>query len=486
VSFLRGILTAATLVVLSLLPLPAQPAVDGTVRIPLYFKLDETSHDPEYISNTSALDSLARLIGSMDPARIGKIDLTAYASPEGVREHNIKLSRERARHIRDILCKRYPSLAGKISTHGGGEAWTLLRERVVEDKGLTNWWRRRILHFLDDTTISDDTRKWRLSHWLGYEPTIGDMYKYLKRKHYPYLRCCFVLVIHEKQAGDGAAAETASRADSAAVAAPVTADQPENQEETARKDAAGQDQAAAGQDQAASGQDTAAAGQDQATVGQDQSAAGQDQAGLEEAAAGLRRPFIPVLGLSTNLPYDITYVPGYGMPSIPSFSLEYYPYPAGRWTFGADVEWPMWKHWDTHRFMQINNLTLWARRYFHKAEDNRYKGLYLFGNVNAARFGIGYDEKGWEGEGAGASLGIGHKWVLGKSRFFIDAGLAAGGFFAAYDSYTYGNDAFRWYYYDYTGKVEDFKPRSKRWLWMGPTRVYISVGIDLFDRNRKK
>ena len=76
--------------------------------------------------------------------------------------------------------------------------------------------------------------------------------------------------------------------------------------------------------------------------------------------------------------------------------------------------------------------------------------------------------------------------MLGKSRFFIDAGLAAGGFFAAYDSYTYGNDAFRWYYYDYTGKVEDFKPRSKRWLWMGPTRVYISVGIDLFNRNRKK
>ena len=451
--FLREILTAATLVVLSLLPLPAQPAVDGTVRIPLYFKLDETSHDPEYISNTSALDSLARLIGSMDPARIGKIDLTAYASPEGVREHNIKLSRERARHIRDILCKRYPSLAGKISTHGGGEAWTLLRERVVEDKGLTNWWRRRILHFLDDTTISDDTRKWRLSHWLGYEPTIGDMYKYLTRKHYPYLRCCFVLVIHEKPenapAGQApaagapaaeeapAAAETVSRADTtaAAVPAPAAADQPESR---------------------------------------------------EEPAAEPRRDFIPVLGLSTNLPYDITYVPGYGMTSIPSFSLEYYPYPAGRWTFGADVEWPMWKHWDTHRFMQINNLTLWARRYFRRAQDNRYKGLYLFGNVNAARFGIGYDEKGWEGEGAGASLGIGHKWVLGKSRFFIDAGLAAGGFFAAYDSYTYGNDAFRWYYYDYTGKVEDFKPRSKRWLWMGPTRVYISVGIDLFNRNRKK
>ena len=33
----------------------------------------------------------------------------------------------------------------------------------------------------------------------------------------------------------------------------------------------------------------------------------------------------PVIGISTNLPYDITYIPGYGLTSVPSLSLEYYP-----------------------------------------------------------------------------------------------------------------------------------------------------------------
>ena len=64
----------------------------------------------------------------------------------------------------------------------------------------------------------------------------------------------------------------------------------------------------------------------------------------------------PVIGISTNLPYDITYIPGYGLTSIPSFSLEFYP-AKGKFTFGADVEWPMWRHPENHRYMQVNNLT---------------------------------------------------------------------------------------------------------------------------------
>ena len=72
----------------------------------------------------------------------------------------------------------------------------------------------------------------------------------------------------------------------------------------------------------------------------------------------------PFMGISTNIPYDITWVPGYGVTSIPSVSLEFYPKNWKHFTLGADVEWPMWKHWDTHRFMQINSITLWTRRYF--------------------------------------------------------------------------------------------------------------------------
>lgn len=194
---------------------------------------------------------------------------------------------------------------------------------------------------------------------------------------------------------------------------------------------------------------------------------------------------VPVVGISTNIPYDLTWVPGYGVTSVPSFSVEYFPARWERWTVGADVEWPMWKHWKTHRFLQVNNLTLWARRYFRTraTRAQRPEGLYLLGNVNAARYGIGFDKKGWEGEGLGASVGVGYKRGIGDSRWFWDAGIALGAFFAKQDPYVWGNDASGWYYYDYYGDPDEFKARNQRLFWVGPTRIYVSVGIDL---QRKK
>lgn len=194
----------------------------------------------------------------------------------------------------------------------------------------------------------------------------------------------------------------------------------------------------------------------------------------------------PVVGISTNLPYDLTWVPGYGVTSVPSFSLEFYPARSERFTFGADVEWPMWKHWKTHRFLQVNNLTLWARRYFRTraTRAQRPEGLYLLGNVNAARYGIGFDMKGWEGEGLGASVGVGYKRGIGKGRFYWDAGIALGAFLARQDPYVWGNDANGWYYYDYTGDPATFKERNQRFFWAGPTRIYFSVGMDLFRRKK--
>ena len=136
--------------------------------------------------------------------------------------------------------------------------------------------------------------------------------------------------------------------------------------------------------------------------------------------------------------------------------------------------------------MQINNFTFWARRYFfaHARESaERFKGPYLFANANVARYGIGFNDRGWQGEGVGASLGFGYKWLLGK-RFFIDAGLAFGYFYSRYDPYVYGNDGTGWYYYDYTGNPQEFVPRRMELHWLYPTRVYISIGMDFFKRKK--
>ena len=193
-----------------------------------------------------------------------------------------------------------------------------------------------------------------------------------------------------------------------------------------------------------------------------------------------KRRFSPVIGISTNLLFDATYIPNYGFTSVPSFSLEYYP-ARGHWTFGADVDWSHWLHYDTHKFNQIHNISLHTRRYF-KSGENGFKGLYLQGALNAAMYGLGWDAHGWEGELLGANLGAGYKINFG--RFFIDMGLDVGYFYSRNDPYVWGDDATGWYYYDYVGDPAQFAPRQKGFQWFGPTRAYISIGLDLFNRRR--
>ena len=209
-----------------------------------------------------------------------------------------------------------------------------------------------------------------------------------------------------------------------------------------------------------------------------------------ESPAPARRQ--PVIGLSNNILYDFPVIPKYGLPALPNIGIEYYP-AKGHWTFGADIDFSQWRHYTEHRYNQIHNLTLSTRRYFKstgtisdaKNEVSSFYGLYLLGNVNVAQYGIGWNAKGWEGEGLGVSLGIGYKWPLGR-YMYLDLGVAAGYFYSRYDPYVWGNDVTGWYYYDYNGDPRDFVKRRMVLSWFGPTRAYISIGINLFDRNKSK
>lgn len=193
-----------------------------------------------------------------------------------------------------------------------------------------------------------------------------------------------------------------------------------------------------------------------------------------------------VLAVSTNIPYDVTYIPGYGVTSVPSFSLEYYPSGKGRFSFGLDFESPWWAHPGEHRFLQINNLTVNGRWYFQKKYAGDYHGLYALASGGAVRYGIGFNAKGWQGEGFHLSSGIGYKFTLGKSgRFFMDLGLSLGWLHSRYDPFVWGNDSTGRYYYDYSGIPEEFELRNKALDWLGPTRAWISVGVELFKHKAR-
>ena len=478
--------------IISLLLLSGSPqeSQGGDVRVyetTLHFRWNQTNYQENYLTNADAAEKLCRMLEEIGLENIDSVSVVAYASPEGVYEHNLKLSRNRAREFNAAVRERI-GLGGngfRLDVRPGGEAWELLRTRVMADTAVSAAARSRILKVLDDNSVPTDTKKWRMAHnYLGATPQEGDVYHWLLLNHYRYLRCLAVTIYVRDDEGEISPRAPLGRndnndttfvitdttsvitdttsviTDTTSVITSTTFVIPSEVEESPA--------------------DSTAVTPVKETVNQEEEPVKQEEwvAFPEEPKAF--RAGTPIIGLSTNLPYDITYIPGYGLTSVPSFSLEYYP-AKGHYTFGADVDWSHWLHWNEHRYNQIHNITLWGRRYFKTGEEG-FRGTYLFANLNAAEYGLGWDEKGWEGEGAGISLGIGHKWTFGP--MFLDLGLGAGFFYSRYDPYVWGNDSTGWYYYDYTGDPNKFKPRRMALYWFGPTRAYISIGIDLFKRRR--
>ena len=416
----------------------------------VYFRWDKSNYEDNYQSNSQAANKVYNLLKDIGTERVDSVIVKAYASPEGAYGHNMDLSRRRALEF-DRAVKEKMGLVGAdipITVLPGGEAWEQLRARVEADTVISATAKKRTLALLDDDSVPRDTKKWRMMHfYLGETREEGDVYHWLLLNHYVYLRCLDIKIYYHD-------------------AVPYALEEPEIQPDTTAVAPSEPDEPVVEADTTAV---IAAAG---TFVPSPEL--------LSPADEKPKRRFSPVIGISTNLLFDATYIPNYGFTSVPSFSLEYYP-ARGHWTFGADVDWSHWLHYDTHRFNQIHNISLHTRRYF-KSGENGFKGLYLQGAINAAEYGLGWDAHGWEGELLGANLGAGYKINFG--RFFIDMGLDVGYFYSRNDPYVWGDDATGWYYYDYVGDPAQFAPRQKGFQWFGPTRAYISIGLDLFNRRR--
>lgn len=196
-----------------------------------------------------------------------------------------------------------------------------------------------------------------------------------------------------------------------------------------------------------------------------------------------------LIALRTNLVHDFFYMPQVGFCPSPNLQLEYYPLD-GHWTANLGVTWGSHRNWDDHKFFQVRDFQLEARRYFrgHGEFTGLYLGAFLHGDV----YGIGLNaDTGWEGEGAGAGISLGYVLPLTrKGDFRLEFMIGAGAFLSRFDPYVFGNpvtgDVDGKYYYNYTGSVKDFKRRNHVLTWFGPTNVGIQLTYDIIYRRRKK
>lgn len=156
--------------------------------IEVHFRFDKSQLDLDYMGNRESFADFARVIDSIGLHMIDSVVIVSQSSPEGVYEHNMKLSRRRAATMRSALMQRHPELSDRLHVHPDGESWQRLREYVVNDKRMKQKTIEQVLRVIDDNTISIGTKKWRMEQL--------PVYRYLLQTYYPRIRNSVFCIIY--------------------------------------------------------------------------------------------------------------------------------------------------------------------------------------------------------------------------------------------------------------------------------------------------
>ena len=185
----------------------------------------------------------------------------------------------------------------------------------------------------------------------------------------------------------------------------------------------------------------------------------------------------PLLGLKTNLLIDAIPYSSFGISFMPNIQAELYL----NWC-GLSVEFaymfPWFKNDIKHKYFQIINGTIGVRKYFKEDYTGWYVGAY--GNSGYYDLCMNADD-GWQGEHWGFGVTAGKVFRLKHFKSIkIEPYVRIGYLHTDYDDYHAGRPYNNKYYYDWTGRPQDFIRRSHHRNWFGPTMIGINVTLDLY------
>lgn len=160
-------------------------------KVRIYFKFDKADIDMSYMNNEASLNKLYDILKNTDISRLDSVVVVSQTSPEGVYEHNILLSRKRAKSVKETLLKNYPQIEPYLTTRLEGEAWDELRELVLKDTKIKETTRQKILNVID-APINAGTKKWRLQQL--------SIYRYLVLTYFRELRNSTYIIFYAKEA----------------------------------------------------------------------------------------------------------------------------------------------------------------------------------------------------------------------------------------------------------------------------------------------
>ncbi len=167
-------------------------STDVVERFTLYYWRDRIDLDDDYLDNAAQMAHIRRYL-ALSP-HIDSIIIYAYASPEGVYERNVWLSRKRAEAAKRYILVHTPKESSldpnRIKLRPMEENWEGLKAELQAN--YHRYDRDKVLSILD-APVRNDTKKWRLQQLDG-----GRTYKYIIRNHMPRLRMATWVCVWQK------------------------------------------------------------------------------------------------------------------------------------------------------------------------------------------------------------------------------------------------------------------------------------------------
>ena len=156
-------------------------------RVEVHFKFDKYNLELDYMGNRASLQTFTHKIDSIGISKIDSVVIVSQSSPEGVYEHNLKLSKNRANTMRRYILSTHPELESLLRVYPDGESWRRLRDYVESDATMSSSAKRRVISVID-SDVNIGTKKWRMEQLPEYD--------YLLRTYYPRIRNSTFCIIY--------------------------------------------------------------------------------------------------------------------------------------------------------------------------------------------------------------------------------------------------------------------------------------------------
>lgn len=146
------------------------------------FPVDKITLYPDYRNNPQELNKIIQTINLVKEDQnttITSISIHGFASPESPYEHNAWLAENRARTLKDYVCKLLHLEDHIFKVTSTPEDWDGLRKYVKESE-LEN--KNEILALIDDQELDPDPKEWKI------KLTYPEDYRFMLETWYPALR----------------------------------------------------------------------------------------------------------------------------------------------------------------------------------------------------------------------------------------------------------------------------------------------------------